>query len=110
MLNISGIIGKFVKNSSQREIDRLRSVQFHFFFAPINGRDWFREEKGIIGNLDSRELVEICRKLNIDTVIPNHFDMFEYNGEYPEHFINYLNQFIPNQGYKILEKGEIITV
>ena len=26
MLNISGIIGKFVKNSSQREIDRLRSV------------------------------------------------------------------------------------
>ena len=91
-------------------IDRLSSVQFHFFFAPINGRDWFREEKGIVGNLDSRELVQICRKLNIDTVIPNHFDMFEYNGEYPEHFINYLNQFAPNQEYKILKKGEIITV
>ena len=26
MLNISGIIGKFVKNSSQREIDRLKSI------------------------------------------------------------------------------------
>jgi len=26
MLNISGIIGKFLKNSSQREIDRLRSI------------------------------------------------------------------------------------
>ena len=26
MLNISGIIGKFVKNSSQREIGRLRSI------------------------------------------------------------------------------------
>ena len=26
MLNISGIIGKFVKNSSQRELDRLESI------------------------------------------------------------------------------------
>ena len=26
MLNISGIIGKFIKNSSQREIGRLKSI------------------------------------------------------------------------------------
>ena len=26
MLNISGIIGKFIKNSSQREIDKLKSI------------------------------------------------------------------------------------
>ena len=26
MLNITGIIGKFIKNSSQREIDRLKSI------------------------------------------------------------------------------------
>ena len=26
MLNISGIIGKFLKNSSQREIDKLKTV------------------------------------------------------------------------------------
>ena len=26
MLNISSIIGKFIKNSSQREIDRLKSI------------------------------------------------------------------------------------
>ena len=26
MLNISGIIGKFIKNSSQRELDKLNSV------------------------------------------------------------------------------------
>ena len=26
MLNISGIIGKFIKNSSQRDIDKLKSV------------------------------------------------------------------------------------
>ena len=26
MLNISGIISKFIKNSSQREIDRLKSI------------------------------------------------------------------------------------
>ena len=26
MLNISGIIGKFIKNSSQRELERLKSI------------------------------------------------------------------------------------
>ena len=26
MLNISGIIGKFIKNSSQRDIDKLKSI------------------------------------------------------------------------------------
>ena len=91
-------------------IDRLNSYSFDYFFAPINGRDWFRKEQGIIGNLSSRELAVLCAELNINCVIPNHFDMFDYNGEIPNHFINYLNQFAPNQKVRILNHSEIITV
>ena len=60
--------------------------------------------------MNSRELAEICGKLKIDTVIPNHFDMFDYNSEIPSHFLNYLNQFCPNQKVKILNHDEIITI
>ena len=34
----------------------------------------------------------------------------DYNGEKPDHFINYLNQFSPNQKVRILNHSEIITV
>jgi len=90
--------------------DRLAKESFDIFFAPINGRDWFREKEGIVGNLNCRELAEICGKIDIDTVVPNHFDMFEYNSEIPAHFINYVNQICPNQKVKILNHGEIVTI
>ena len=91
-------------------LDELIKFKYNMFFAPINGRDWFREDQGIIGNLNSRELAEICSRLNIEIVSPNHFDMFEYNGELSGNFINYLNQFAPNQTTQILNQGEIIKL
>jgi L-ascorbate metabolism protein UlaG (beta-lactamase superfamily) len=91
-------------------IERLSQNQYDLFFAPINGRDWFREKNGIIGNLNSRELAKICSELKIATVIPNHFDLFEYNSEIPAHFINYVDQINPNQKVKILNHKNIMTI
>ena len=89
-------------------IENLSSHHFDIFFAPINGRDWFREKEGIIGNINSIELAKICSKLKIDTVVPNHFDLFHYNSEIPSHFISYLKKFTPNQKFLILEQGSVI--
>ena len=80
------------------------------FFAPINGRDWFRKKDGIIGNINSRELAEICSKLNIDYVVPNHYDMFDYNSEIPSHFIDYLQNNSPKQKVQIMQQSEIIIL
>jgi L-ascorbate 6-phosphate lactonase len=91
-------------------LDNLSMHHFNIFFAPINGRDWFREKEGIIGNLNSRELAEICSKLNIDSVVPNHYDLFDYNDEIPSHFINYLQKFAPNQKVKTMKQSEIIKL
>ena len=49
--------------------DRLNSYSFDYFFAPINGRDWFRKSQGIIGNLSSRELAELCSEKHVFGVI-----------------------------------------
>ena len=91
-------------------IDELNNHKFDLFFAPINGRDWFREKKGIIGNLSSRELVELCNEINLDLVIPNHFDLFKYNSEFVEHFYNYIHKFNPSQSFKILKPGDSLTI
>ena len=91
-------------------IDNLSIHHFNMFFAPINGRDWFREKDGIIGNINSRELAEICSKLNIDYVVPNHYDMFDYNSEIPSHFINYLQKITPKQKVQIMQQSEIIIL
>ena len=91
-------------------LDHLSTHHFNMFFAPINGRDWFREKEGIIGNINSRELAEICSKLSIDYVVPNHFDMFDYNSEIPSHFINYLKKFAPNQKVQLMQQSEIIIL
>ena len=49
-------------------IDNLSMHHFNMFFAPINGRDWFREKDGIIGNINSRELSRNLLKAEILTM------------------------------------------
>jgi len=91
-------------------IEKLSEYSFDYFFAPINGRDWFREKEGIVGNLNCRELVEICHQIDIKTVIPNHYDMFSYNSEIPNHFIDNLARFAPNQNHQLLSQGDILVI
>ncbi|TSA14235.1 MBL fold metallo-hydrolase [bacterium] len=91
-------------------IDHLGKYRFDYFFAPINGRDWFREKLGIVGSIGSRELVELTKYLNIDTVSPNHFDLFSVNGENPNHFLHYLATENPNQRAIVLQAGENIVL
>ena len=87
-------------------IDTLKTYTFNAFFAPINGRDWFRDQKGIVGNINGRELSELCLDIDSNLLVPNHYDLFDYNSESIQHFQNYLNKFAPEQSYKILSPGE----
>lgn len=91
-------------------LDILKKHEFDYFFAPINGRDWFREKAGIVGNLNARELSNLCNEISINVVVPNHFDLFYNNGESVDHFLYYLHKFSPSQNYKILSVGDSIDV
>lgn len=83
---------------------------FDCFFAPINGRDSFREKKGIIGNINGNELAEICSKLNIKQLIPNHYDMFKNNTGSVKLFQKEIKQKYPNQSVNVLECGDKIEL
>lgn len=46
---------------------------------PINGRDFFREQAGIVGNLDAREAVRLAARIGASVLVPTHWDAFAGN-------------------------------
>jgi L-ascorbate 6-phosphate lactonase len=54
--------------------ERLRAAQVDTCLLPVNGRDWLREERGLVGNLDARESVDLAAACGADVLIPVHFD------------------------------------
>lgn len=47
---------------------------------PINGRDPARLAVDVVGNLWPREAADIAAELGVATLIPAHYDLFEWNG------------------------------
>jgi L-ascorbate metabolism protein UlaG (beta-lactamase superfamily) len=69
-------------------IQALEGKQIEIALLPINGRDYFREEHGIVGNLDCREAVDLARRIGARILIPIHWDGFAGNTERPGRVAN----------------------
>jgi L-ascorbate metabolism protein UlaG (beta-lactamase superfamily) len=50
---------------------------------PINGRDAERESRGIVGNMDASEAVELALAIGAPTIVPYHWDGFTGNTVLP---------------------------
>ena len=61
----------------------LRQWKIDVALLPINGR---RPERRVAGNLWGREAANLAKAIGTRTVIPCHYDMFEFNTETPEEF------------------------
>ncbi len=46
---------------------------------PVNGRDWFRTSRNLIGNIDSNEAAELAVRAKTKMFIPGHYDMYDKN-------------------------------
>ena len=46
---------------------------------PINGRDFYREALGFVGNMDGREAVRLAEESAIRLLVPMHWDLFAGN-------------------------------
>lgn len=73
---------------------------------PINGRDYFRNAKNIIGNFDSTEAVTLAQIINTDLLIPVHHDLYEANKVEPSFFVDTLMRINRAQKYHIFVPGE----
>jgi L-ascorbate 6-phosphate lactonase len=50
---------------------------------PINGRDYFREAAGLVGNMDAREAVKLSEESGVRVLVPMHWDLFAGNTVHP---------------------------
>ena len=48
-------------------------------FLPVNERNYFRERRGIIGNMTIREAFALAEEIGAKVVVPMHWDMFSPN-------------------------------
>jgi len=51
----------------------------HTAILPVNERNFFKDQKGIIGNLSLREAFLFAEALQADNLVPVHWDMFAVN-------------------------------
>jgi L-ascorbate 6-phosphate lactonase len=56
-----------------------RLVPIEVAFLPVNERNFFRDRRGIIGNMSIREAFALAEEIGVGTVVPVHWDMFAPN-------------------------------
>lgn len=72
---------------------------------PINGR---LPERRVTGNFWGDEAANLAKNINAESVVPMHYDMFEFNTETPELFVSECEKI--GQKYRILRSGERFSV
>lgn len=88
-------------------LERLRGRPIDLCCLPINGRDWFREQRGLVGNLDYREAADLAAALGAEVLLPNHNDLFRGNRINPATLLDYLTVHHPRQRAHFLQAGEL---
>ncbi len=69
-------------------------------FLPVNERNYYRDKKGILGNMSIREAFKFAEEIQAGTVVPTHWDMFADNQVYREEIELLYNKLKPN--FKLL--------
>lgn len=89
-------------------IETLSAWDIDVAFVPINGRDYFRTSRGIIGNTDFRETAELAEILDVGLIVPTHYDLIEGNRADPGHFVSHLYKLNPMRPHKLLRPDELL--
>jgi L-ascorbate 6-phosphate lactonase len=87
-------------------VERIRAFKPHIVILPINGGDFARTERGIVGNMSFREAADFAAAVGADLILPIHYDMFPTNRENPANFVDYMFHTYRNQKFHMLCVGE----
>ena len=87
----------------------LQPYRLDLALLPINGRDYFREQQDIVGNLNTREVAELCALLRPRVLIPAHNDLFRENRVHPADLVIELERVVPRQRFHFLQPGEVFV-
>lgn len=82
-------------------VERLLDFKIDVALLPINGR---LPERQVAGNLWGREAALLAKQIGARCVVPCHYEMFEFNTETPDEFVNSCEQL--RQPYQVLKCGQ----
>jgi L-ascorbate metabolism protein UlaG (beta-lactamase superfamily) len=88
-------------------LDALKGKQIDLALLPINGRDFFREQESLIGNLWPREAVDLAVKLQAQVLIGIHNDLFDSNRVNPAMLFDEIERRALWQRCHLLQPGEL---
>lgn len=88
-------------------LGHLKEHRIDLACLPINGRDWFREQQDLVGNMDYREAAELAAAIGVKVLLPGHNDMFAGNRINPAYLLDYLQANHPRQRVHFLQSGEL---
>ena len=86
-------------------IPSLQGFKMDIALLPINGD---KPDRHVAGNLDGREAAQLAKAIGAKTVIPCHYDLFEFNTASPDLFIAECDRI--QQPFRILRNGEGLEV
>ncbi len=89
-------------------IETLSAWEIDVAFVPINGRDFFRTSRDLVGNTDFREASELAEVLDFGLLVPTHYELFDFNAADPGHFVSFLYRLNPMRRHKLLGPGELL--
>jgi L-ascorbate metabolism protein UlaG (beta-lactamase superfamily) len=86
-------------------VETLKPFRVDVAFLPINGN---KPERRVAGNLNYQEAVQLAKEINAKLTIPHHYNLFEFNTEDPQNFI----QEAEREGikFKVMEIGDGILI
>lgn len=85
----------------------LKDQKIDIAILPINGRDFFREQKEIVGNLWPGEAVQFAVALDVKLLIGCHNDLFDGNRVNPGMLFDELDKRAPWQRCHLLQPSEL---
>ncbi|HEU5138380.1 MAG TPA: MBL fold metallo-hydrolase [Bacillales bacterium] len=90
----------------QKIVDEVKRFAPDIVFMPINGGDYARTSRGIIGNMNYRDAADFGVSVGADMIMPVHYDLFPNNRENPAYFVDYLFHSYPDQKFHMMVPGE----
>jgi L-ascorbate 6-phosphate lactonase len=65
---------------------------------PINGRDYMREQRGLVGNMNEAEAAWLCAQVGPAYIIPMHYEMFAGNRGDVGRFASLVHEYAADGG------------
>lgn len=87
-------------------ITQLRALDLDVLILPVNGRDYFRDQQEIVGNLWPGEAAGLSAAASARLTIPCHWDMFACNALPPGSIAAAYADHHPPQPFKLMAVGE----